>query len=349
MKFVLFLFSFFVVVLGASPSWGIPLYSNRYKTSCVTCHTVAPRLNTYGHAFQANFFHLPKASFTAQKTLPASLLAVTGKATKQVQRVEMLAMDGFSLNNGLRGFGFISGNPVTTNSAERGTLKQAYIALPIAGKRGEWGLLVGQTSAKKYQALNTLTDINPIAWDKSVGKFSLAKVMPTVRLDYFSDRGGDSPDGNYMAIGVPFDGTLSLRPDSKWGSPHGLYAQAFQRHGATSLGGIGYVKGNASLWSIVGSKALSEKWSASVTGGVGSTRSVNNAKSEKVRDVGLETDYYFAPGYAFTSRLEVGQHAPYVVGAINFLSPQKSGLQLALETSTRPSQQHTTIMARLQF
>jgi hypothetical protein len=344
---------FCLLFLGlATKSEAIPLYSRRYNTSCTTCHTVAPRLNKYGQAFQANYFNLPKASFTAQKAIPVSLFVIGGsekvqgeKSVTQLHEVELFASDSLALSNGLRGGYFLQGFPVTTAGVRSGTLENVYAAVPVGGAKGEWGLVVGQTSPMKYQyaPINVLSDAKPVALENTINEFSLAEASPTVRLDYFSNRGSESPDGNYYSIGVPFDGGLSFRGHSKWGKSKGIYAQAFQRQGAKSIGGIGYMKGNASLVSLVGTQFINEKWSANLIGSVGS------AKGEKVRNVGLEADYLFGPGLALTSRLEVGQHKPFAVGTINFLPPKNSHAQLLLETSTNPDEKKTVLVLRLQF
>jgi len=37
----------------------IPTFSRKYKTSCITCHTVFPKLNDTGEAFRRNGYQFP--------------------------------------------------------------------------------------------------------------------------------------------------------------------------------------------------------------------------------------------------------------------------------------------------
>ena len=70
-----------VVVLGAVRAWALPSYALRYNITCATCHTVAPSLNRFGLAFQANYFRWPAGQEPKKvkglKALPLSLI-VTG-------------------------------------------------------------------------------------------------------------------------------------------------------------------------------------------------------------------------------------------------------------------------------
>ncbi len=45
--------------LAALPAIAIPAFARRYKTSCTTCHTLPPQLNSFGLAFRANGYRLP--------------------------------------------------------------------------------------------------------------------------------------------------------------------------------------------------------------------------------------------------------------------------------------------------
>lgn len=51
-------------LLGLTPSAAaagrIPVFARRYRTSCSTCHTAAPKLNVLGEAFRLNGYRFPK-------------------------------------------------------------------------------------------------------------------------------------------------------------------------------------------------------------------------------------------------------------------------------------------------
>ena len=59
---------FFVV----TPAHAIPAFARRYGTSCLTCHTVYPKLNPFGEAFRRNGFKFPgvDADFVKQDMIP---------------------------------------------------------------------------------------------------------------------------------------------------------------------------------------------------------------------------------------------------------------------------------------
>jgi hypothetical protein len=51
-----------VVALGlslATPAAAIPAFARKYTTSCLTCHTVYPKLTPFGEAFRANGYRFP--------------------------------------------------------------------------------------------------------------------------------------------------------------------------------------------------------------------------------------------------------------------------------------------------
>ncbi|MGA2256689.1 MAG: hypothetical protein ABSG53_18735, partial [Thermoguttaceae bacterium] len=41
------------------PVLAIPTFARKYATSCITCHTVYPKLNDTGEAFRRNGFQFP--------------------------------------------------------------------------------------------------------------------------------------------------------------------------------------------------------------------------------------------------------------------------------------------------
>jgi hypothetical protein len=44
---------------GIKSAHAVPSFARKYKTSCVTCHTVFPKLNPFGEAFRRNGFRFP--------------------------------------------------------------------------------------------------------------------------------------------------------------------------------------------------------------------------------------------------------------------------------------------------
>ena len=54
---LLLVFAF--LLLGTVPSYSIPAFARKYKTSCMTCHNGFPKLNAFGEAFRRNGYQFP--------------------------------------------------------------------------------------------------------------------------------------------------------------------------------------------------------------------------------------------------------------------------------------------------
>lgn len=58
--FISFILIGFCLLLLCMQSFSIPAFSRKYKTSCVTCHSVYPQLNPFGEAFRINGYQFPQ-------------------------------------------------------------------------------------------------------------------------------------------------------------------------------------------------------------------------------------------------------------------------------------------------
>lgn len=60
------------ILLVAAPAHAIPAFARRYGTSCLTCHTIYPKLTPFGEAFRRNGFKFPgkDGDFVKQETVP---------------------------------------------------------------------------------------------------------------------------------------------------------------------------------------------------------------------------------------------------------------------------------------
>jgi hypothetical protein len=56
----------------ASPALAVPAFARKYGTSCLTCHTVYPKLAPFGEAFRRNGYRFPgvDSDFVKQETIP---------------------------------------------------------------------------------------------------------------------------------------------------------------------------------------------------------------------------------------------------------------------------------------
>jgi len=79
-KFFMFLCLFVLIaVFSVKDSFGIPAFSRKYQTSCVTCHYAYPMLNAFGKAFMNNGFRWPGGDSNYVKEEPVSLGAPGNK------------------------------------------------------------------------------------------------------------------------------------------------------------------------------------------------------------------------------------------------------------------------------
>ena len=60
-----------VVLMAAAPAQAIPTFARKYGTSCLTCHTVYPKLTPFGEAFRRNGYRFPgvDSDYVKQETV----------------------------------------------------------------------------------------------------------------------------------------------------------------------------------------------------------------------------------------------------------------------------------------
>jgi hypothetical protein len=63
-----------IVITGAAgDAFAVPAFARKYKTSCVTCHTIFPKLNPFGEQFRRNGYRFPGVDSDAVKAEPVVL------------------------------------------------------------------------------------------------------------------------------------------------------------------------------------------------------------------------------------------------------------------------------------
>jgi hypothetical protein len=67
------LLAFLGIVVGAARAHATPAFARKYRTSCVTCHTIFPKLTPFGEAFRRNGFRFPGVDGDATKAEPVPL------------------------------------------------------------------------------------------------------------------------------------------------------------------------------------------------------------------------------------------------------------------------------------
>ena len=256
LRLLMDIFAIIAILAQVRTTMALPVYSRQYNVPCATCHTVAPRLNAFGYAFQANFFNWPDSTNPPKRDptsyLPLSTITtfsyrrdITGRQEDtNVRAFEIYASSGFGGRTSAQGGYFVNLLAATTEpDAHPGDLDDAFVSLPLVGRRGQFAVTLGQATplAYQYDQVNSLTDAIPYAVTEGVDGLAFATSQPLVRLEYFDNRGKESPDGNYLSFGVPFAGHLELTRQGTVGPGTGFFAHAFHRWGFATVGAIGYL------------------------------------------------------------------------------------------------------------
>jgi hypothetical protein len=146
-----------VVVLGAMGMTAVggrchalPVFARRYGETCQKCHSIPPRLNSFGLAFQANHYNWPGKEPPPGKSghksdlaaLPFSGLATfswednrtEGKSTADFRTLELFVSNGFGAGRPRRGGYFADVIAATREEDERGgTWKRRSSPSPWSG------------------------------------------------------------------------------------------------------------------------------------------------------------------------------------------------------------------------
>jgi hypothetical protein len=236
-----------------TPVRALPIYARRYAVTCDTCHTVVPSLNGFGMAFQANHFVWPAGEPPADNlgfnAFPISGISVYSSVRDEthqqtaasVDYARLFASNGFALRGGRPGGYFID---YYTNIGNHlpGYLDNAFVSAPVVGAHGQLAVTIGQFAPVMYQfdQINSGTQTQPAALTAGAGYFSYLSAGPGVRLDYFSNRGLGTANGDYLDIGIPYAGHLAFTSVSRWDGPQGAYVHAFRRDGTLTYGALAY-------------------------------------------------------------------------------------------------------------
>jgi hypothetical protein len=73
MRRVISILVLFVITAAAGRAFAVPAFARKYKTSCVTCHTIFPKLTPFGEQFRRNGYRFPGVDSDAVKAEPVAL------------------------------------------------------------------------------------------------------------------------------------------------------------------------------------------------------------------------------------------------------------------------------------
>jgi hypothetical protein len=351
-----------VVLLTAAvkPGHAVPAFSRMYGVPCTTCHTVPPQLNAAGRTFQANLFRWAEGGPARRRGLIA--LPISGIATAawvnntslditsgpQFETLELFASDSFTLDAQRNG-GYFVDVTALVREGRAGDMEAAWAALPVAGKKGQLALTAGQFTPMMYQydPVNSLTRFQPVGLSVGTDGITFANATPGLRLDYFDNRGKGTADGNYVAVGLPFEGHLTLNKDADLGDPKGLFLHGFRRQGKGSLGAFGYVHGNRNQIGLLGTFEPSPTVTLFAAAATSHDGDFGNS-----RGLSFQADWIVTPGVALTGRLESTsgfQDDTYPIFAVNYFPFKKGFLRLSAETTQQKGNHQNAIYAYLMY
>jgi len=361
-----------VVVLGGIGMMAVggrchalPEFARQYGETCQKCHSIPPRLNSFGVAFQANFYNWPGGKPPTGKSdrksnvlaLPFSGVATfrlednrtERKTTSNFRSLELFVSNGFGVGQQRRGGYYVDAIAVTREEDERdGNLEKAFVSLPVLGRRGQGALTVGQFTPLTYQwdAHPQLAETSPFALADDVDGFSFTDVVPGLRAEYFDHRGQETADGNYVTVGVPFEGRLALNRQARLGSARGVFAHGFRRWGLDSVGLFGFTHAGNHLEGVIGTHALSKNLYLLGVGALG------HDDKGATRRLALQGEYVVSSRFALTADLEsLGGHQNDLgsIAAITYYPFKLPVLRLTAEMVQRKGNRALTLFVRGQF
>ncbi|MGO8672071.1 MAG: hypothetical protein ACLQVD_11975 [Capsulimonadaceae bacterium] len=345
------------------PTQALPVFARRYGVTCDTCHSVVPRLNDYGLAFQANHFAWPDGTpprgrgWTA--AVPISALATWSRfdditahtASSRFDTLELFAAGAFPFFGGpdaAQG-GYFVDYFADVNGGLAGDLEDSFVTLPVAG-HGAVDVTGGQFAPMSYQydPLNSLSRTLPAGLDGSANGFSFLSPGPGVRLDFHDHPGNDDASGNYVDVGFPFEGHLALDDTSSWYGSHGAYVHAFRRSGGVTGGLFDYQNTHDYV------QGLLATWQPTPQLGFLTAASVSHVVAGATDACSLEGDYTLDPFVGFTARLESvagdqQQTAVYPVESITFSPDRQNYVRLVGEAVQNSSQRSAALYVYVQL
>ena len=354
-----------VVMMGAvfqtkpRPAHALPTFAHQNGVACATCHTIAPKLNTNGLAFQANYFNwpggAPPALGTGLNRIPISaLITNTGGSNQNAptgtkfQALELFAAGGFTPTAGHGGGYWIDYLAGSNNGVRPSYLDGAWVAIPLPRTQGRLAMRIGQFSPINYQwdGISSLTQTLPAALTDSVNNIALDASTPAVSLEYFSNRGRRTANGLYVDAGMPLGGHITLNQDSRLYSAQGAYVHAFMRHGYDTQGLFAYRSGSSTQEGLILTRQLTPRLSLLGIGAVGGDVNGNQ------QHLSGEADYVFTSSAAFSVRYDYIRgivHDQYPVVALTYYPFGQRAIRLTGESVFQGGNRTNTVYALIQL
>lgn len=164
------------VAAGGQRAGAIPAFARKYKLTCGRCHTMVPRLSSFGYAFQRAGYRLRNDDHKLTLSDALSLMAEynivqdnpSGGADANIGDVEV--QTGGPLTKHVSGRLIYELNPDDTG---QGTADQAFVQYNSGIRGNFWSARVGQlpiVSGLRQAEMNGITITGPMLYE-SVGPF----------------------------------------------------------------------------------------------------------------------------------------------------------------------------------
>lgn len=82
-RFLLLTLGLLVAYGSLVPASAVPIFARKYQTSCQTCHTIFPKLNSFGQAFRLNGYRMPAES-ESEDVVKEKPLSLGAEAYKKI-------------------------------------------------------------------------------------------------------------------------------------------------------------------------------------------------------------------------------------------------------------------------
>jgi hypothetical protein len=275
-------------LLTSSPILATPEFGRRYNVnSCVTCHTVVPKLNERGYDFLARGYRPdPELNLEREETFPLSVW-LAGRADHRIgkpkvdekvffNKIELIAGDsiGDQLNY------FVEWRALSLETRSDGSLKDRsgrFEDLWLSWMPDEhWTITAGQfrplqqiEPGRKISLSTPAIFSTSLPGEKdpnnsrltSLRKFSTSSRSPALSVGYQSVFGDNAADGLFHAVTLTFPGEISvpLTPEARVEASHefesslkGVVMETYYRKGLNSVGVHGFVGDNRWMAALVG-------------------------------------------------------------------------------------------------
>lgn len=344
----------------ARPAHALPKWAREYHVTCQACHSIPPRLNTFGLAFQANYFNWPDDTGPKKRQNLTTIASATvvgslehdrleDKTTTSFRELNLIAADGFMIGRRRGGYGISAIAATKEQEGRSGDLEYAFVSLPFAGRRGQWAATFGQLNPINFQFNhhnNLSHEPAASALEAEIDGFSLVEPGPALRVDFFDRRGQGTADGNYVSVGVPFGGALAFHSGADVDDAHGAFLHAFRRKGWTSLGVFGFTHAGNHLEGLIGTHEFGRRLYLTGIGALG------HDDEGSTRRLSLDAEYVLSSRLAFGGRLELlggAQDDTAGVASVTVYPFKSPVLRLTGEVVERKEERRYILYARGQF